>query len=207
MIGKVLLVRHAESRANAGLAATASPANIPLSEFGQLQAKAFSLQIPIAPLRIVCSPFLRARQTAEPTSIRFKVPIDIWPIQEFTYLSPDRCVNTNVADRRYWVKQYWERADPSFVDGPGAESFSDFFSRVKAAVSKLDTLLRHAKYSVLFGHGQFITALRLVAASERSIDEHALIIQMRESLRNPMANCSTCTLALMDDGRLAVGGG
>ena len=86
----VRLIRHAESAANAGLATTA-PDSIPLTEKGQLQARAIADSITSAPDLIISSPFERAIATALPTTERFPhVPFETWPVEEFTYLSPNR---------------------------------------------------------------------------------------------------------------------
>ena len=43
------------------------------------------------PSLIVTSLFLRTQQTAAPTIERFPdVPVEVWPIEEFTYLQPSR---------------------------------------------------------------------------------------------------------------------
>jgi len=66
----IWLVRHVQSTANAGAPAANYPA-IPLSDLGWLQARSFVKRVPRAPERIVCSPFLRARQTAKPLLAQF----------------------------------------------------------------------------------------------------------------------------------------
>ncbi|RYY63576.1 MAG: histidine phosphatase family protein [Comamonadaceae bacterium] len=57
--------------------------------------------------------------------------------------------------RRPWAHDYWERADPSFVDGPGSESFAQFMQRLQAF---RDRLLRQSGFVVAVGHGQFFRA-------------------------------------------------
>lgn len=53
---------------------------------------------------IVVSPEPRAKQTAEPFIARFPgVEVETWPIQEFTYLSPARCVGTTAEPPRFWL--------------------------------------------------------------------------------------------------------
>jgi broad specificity phosphatase PhoE len=86
----VRLIRHAESAANAGLATTA-PDTIPLTEKGLMQAWALADSITSAPDLIISSPFERAITTALPTVKRFPhAPFELWPVEEFTYLSPNR---------------------------------------------------------------------------------------------------------------------
>jgi broad specificity phosphatase PhoE len=153
----VWLIRHAESEANAGLP-TSGPADIPLTRRGVRQAKYVADRLEEAPALIVASPYLRTQQTAQPTIERFPtVESQVWPVQEFTYISPDRCYNTTVKDRRPMVEAYWDRADPAYVDGEGAESFCALIDRVGNLAGRLraygDELI------VIFTHGQFIRAL------------------------------------------------
>ncbi|WP_367161082.1 phosphoglycerate mutase family protein (plasmid) [Kozakia baliensis] len=86
-----------ESAANAG-GATFDPGDIPLSARGEAQARDLANRLTEAPDLIVHSPFLRTYQTAAPTIARYPdAPVVVWPIQEFTYLSPMRCAGTTGA--------------------------------------------------------------------------------------------------------------
>lgn len=155
---RVTLIRHGESLANVG-GTTANPARIPLTPRGHEQARMVAARFSQAPDRIVCSPFLRVEETAAPTCARFpQVPVEIWPIEEFTYLSLARCANTTVADRRPWVAAYWQASDPSAIDGEGAESFAALIDRVRQALDRLGALPDGDV--VVFGHGQFMQAIR-----------------------------------------------
>lgn len=96
----VRLIRHAESAANAGLVTTA-PDTIPLTDHGRSQAIALAETISVVPDLIVSSPFERAKATALPTAHRFgHVPVEIWAVEEFTYLSHGRFAGTTQADRK-----------------------------------------------------------------------------------------------------------
>lgn len=165
----VRLIRHGESAANAG-EASLDHATIPLTPKGVGQASLVAGSFAKAPDLIVASPFSRAQATAMQTVAAFpSVPFEIWPIQEFTYLEPARCINTTVAQRRDWVEAYWAKADPAFTDGEGAESFLDFISR---AQSFLDRLAEHPAHDiVVFSHGQcHAQAARLLS----NLREHSL---------------------------------
>jgi len=183
----VRLIRHAESAANAG-AATDDPASIPLTDQGQAQAHALASSFAVAPELIVCSSFLRVRQTAAPTVARFaSVPVVTWAIEEFTYLSPARCAQTTVDQRRPWVAAFWQAADPLAVDGPGAESFADFVGRVRTALDRLAAL--PAASVAMFGHGQFMQTLRWwVAESPARLDADAMRAFRAFDLAHPIAN-------------------
>ena len=195
----VRLIRHGESAANAG-AATSDPAAIPLTQLGHEQARAVSSSFGAAPDLIVCSPFQRVRQTAAPTLARFaSVPVEAWPIQEFTYLAPARCAHTTPEQRRPWVAQFWDAADTLAVDGPAAESFAAFMWRVSAALDRLAELPLASV--ALFGHGQHMQAVRW------SISRRPLVINaeaMRDfrafDLAHPISNCEGFTA--IHDGRI-----
>src|SRR3546814_4777403 len=84
------------------------------------------------------SPYTRTRQTAAPTIARFPgVPVEVWPIEEFTYLQPARWNGTRSAERMPHLERYWSAADPDYCDGEGAESFATLLRRCEAALARL----------------------------------------------------------------------
>lgn len=188
----ITLVRHAESAANAGLV-TDDPALIPLTERGCRQAEEFSRTIEQAPGLIVTSPFERAIETARPTLDRHPgTPHQIWDIGEFTYLAPQSCVGTSVAERKTRVITYWENADPDYVDGDGAESFRMFFSRAQSALDALDSV----DFPVLVvGHGQVMQAMRWMRLFKVQDINQMLMREFRQyDLANPISNCGVILL-------------
>lgn len=134
----IRFLRHAQSAGNAGLR-TSDPAEIPLTETGRLAAEAAAKNHEgPAPDLIVVSPFLRAQETSAPFKRRFpSASVAEWPVQEFTYLSPERLGTSTPDQRRPLVEHYWKVADADTNDGEGAESFRDFITRVQAALEKL----------------------------------------------------------------------
>ena len=81
---RVFLIRHGESESNAGLP-SADPGSAPLTPDGHRQARQVARVLADAPALIVTSPYLRARQTAQPTISRFPgAACEEWPVQEFT---------------------------------------------------------------------------------------------------------------------------
>ncbi|WP_348970941.1 histidine phosphatase family protein [Pseudomonas atacamensis] len=186
----VRLVRHGESAANAG-AATLDHASIPLTEKGIEQAKRVAQSVGRAPELIITSPFSRAGATADATiSVFPEAPFETWPIEEFTYLDPARCVNTTVGQRKAWVDQYWANADPSYIDGECAESFLEFVAR---AQSFLDRLATHPARDILvFSHGQFLNAVAwLIEHKPLQVDAQAMIEWRRYEIDNHVPNgCS-----------------
>lgn len=185
---RVRLIRHGESVANAGEAST-DHATIPLTPRGIEQANLVARSFAHAPDLIITSPFTRATLTAMATVAAFPgIPVETWPIQEFTYLEPAKCANTTVDQRRAWVDAYWSRSDPMYVDGAGAESFRDFIHR---AQSFLDRLAEHPAQDVaVFSHGQVINAVAwLIERRPQQIDGRAMTDWRQYEILNHVPNC------------------
>jgi len=200
MTHTVFCIRHGESAANAG-AATDDPLRIPLTERGHAQAGQLAHEWNEArPGLIVVSPATRAQQTAAPMCARFPdVPTQTWPVQEFCYLDPVRCAGTTAAQRRAWVEAYWQQADPVHRDGPGAETFAEFMARVQRALQSLATLAARTESAghdegpvLLFGHGQFINAMRWL---QRGADPWDMQAFRRFDLAQPVHNGEVLKLA------------
>ena len=152
------LARHGQSTVNAG---AQSDMDAPLTELGWQQARSLADAVGQQPDLVITSPLLRARQTAMPWLERWPAtPQEIWPIQEFVYLSPARCVGSTAQSRRPWVAKYWECADPAYVDGADAESFAAFIARVRAFELRLRQLA--PGLVLVFGHGQFLRAFQML---------------------------------------------
>ena len=150
------LVRHGESEANAG-GITSDPAGIELTPRGRAQAEAIAASCPERPAWIGLSPFLRARQTAEPLLARYPdVPVKELAVQEFTYLAVARCAGTSGSTRRPLRGAYWSRMDPGYVDGEGAESFGMLWKRASAFLRWAEG---RAGPGAVFSHEQFIRAV------------------------------------------------
>jgi broad specificity phosphatase PhoE len=188
MMKLVRLIRHGESAANAG-APTQDHASIPLTEHGDQQAREVAFSFANTPDLIVTSLFSRALATASYTAAEFpSVPMETWPVQEFTYREPARCVNTTVAQRRDWVTEYWNQADPSSVDGDGAESFLEFVSRAQAFLGRLAA--HPAKDIVVFSHGQFINAVAwLIERQPTEIDSRVMTDWREYEIAYHVENC------------------
>lgn len=183
----VRLTRHGESAANAG-AASRDHASIPLTDKGIRQAQCVARSFAHAPALIVASAFSRAQDTARATAAVYPcVPFETWPIEEFTYLEPARCVNTTVAQRQGWVQAYWNKAQPCYSDGAGAESFMAFIAR---AQSFLERLAAHpAQHIAVFSHGQFLSAVAwLLERKPQHIDSHAMTQWRAYEIENHLAN-------------------
>lgn len=182
----IWFIRHGESEANAGLR-SAAPAKVPITPRGQWQALAVARAFPQSPDLIVRSPYVRTHQTAAPTHERFPhVPTEEWPVQEFTYLGlPHDCLTTR-AERRPLVLAYWERCDPAYCAGNGAESFLALMVRVQQCVARLRG--RSESFIAVFSHGHFIKTLLwwlLVQPAEIGASEMRACRQFLVGLRTP----------------------
>ena len=153
----IWFIRHGQSESNAGLR-TSDPALPRLTERGEQQATHLAKAFTKAPDLIVTSPYLRTRMTAKYTLDRFdKVAHEEWPIQEFTYICPENVINMNSAERKPICDVYWQRNDPNYVDGTGAESFTAFHARADALLERL--VNTDAEFIAVFGHSGFTKAI------------------------------------------------
>ena len=157
----VFLIRHGESQSNAGQPTTC-PHNVALTPLGHQQAQRIAnfLSFYSSLGLIVTSPYLRTKQTAKPTlslPLFHSVPTEEWQVQEFTYLSSMHHEQSTTEERRPRVDAYWEQHQPSFVDGPGSESFVQFIDRVRAFMSHLQDIT--CDTLAVFSHEQFISAV------------------------------------------------
>ena len=153
---RVFLIRHGESESNAGLP-SADPASAPLTPDGHRQARQIARVLADPPGLIVTSPYLRARQTAQPTMSRFPAATgQEWPVHEFTYLGELHGRTTTPQERAPYARAYWDQADPRHAS-PGAESFAGLLGRTADFLSRL-TAPRSGPV-VVFTHGLFMRAV------------------------------------------------
>jgi 2,3-bisphosphoglycerate-dependent phosphoglycerate mutase len=176
-ITRVLLVRHGQSLANAG-GIPADHITNPLTELGHEQAKSFAESFPSEPTLFLVSPFVRARQTSVPLVRRFPaIPVEEWPIHEFHYLAPERHNGTSEEQQVPHMDTYWQRGDPTYFDGPGAESFTAFMGRTRDAMKRL-ARLNTGGCIVMFTHGFVMQAFRLLSLFPAATD-HQLMSNFR----------------------------
>ncbi|MFJ1268569.1 histidine phosphatase family protein [Legionella lytica] len=152
------LVRHGESSINAGTWST-NPAEARLTLLGQEQAQAAAASISKTPDLIICSPFIRARESADYISKSWPTaPLNIWPIQELIYLSPSKMFPLTPEERKARIADYWQNADPDFCDGDDAESFTSFLARIRQFHAQV---IQQQGFVVVVGHGLFFQAFQL----------------------------------------------
>lgn len=172
---RAVFIRHGQSTGNAGVPCH-DLSSIELTELGWRQAREVARGWTEAPTLIVTSPYLRTRQTAEATIQRFPdVPVEVWPIEEFTYLQPSRWNGTRSTERMPHLERYWSEADPAYCDGEGAESFGTLLRRAEAALDRLAAFPSPGPVYV-FSHGQFIQAVRAVV-TETALDDRGKMLR------------------------------
>ncbi len=153
---RVFLIRHGESESNAGLP-SAGPGSAPLTAAGHRQAEQVAQILADVPALIVTSPYLRARQTAQPTISRFPATAcQQWPVHEFTYLGDLHGRASTPREREPYARAYWDRADPHAASR-GAESFTGLVSRTTDFLSRLST--QESGPIMVFTHGLFMRAV------------------------------------------------
>jgi broad specificity phosphatase PhoE len=157
---KIVFVRHGESTGNAGIP-THDLSMLELTERGTAQAHEIASGWTNVPDLIATSPYLRTKLTAAPSISRFpNAAVEILPMEEFTYLEPSRWNGTSRASRLPHIEAFWSTADPTYRDGPGAESFDTLLSRVRSTFDRLATM-RQGSLVYAFSHGQFMQAARM----------------------------------------------
>jgi probable phosphoglycerate mutase len=155
-MGRLLLMRHGESEGNRDRVFTRTP-EVPITETGCAQARAAAEWIAARyrPTRVVCSPFRRARQTAEIVAEVLATPIEVEPdLRERSYgdlaglpYSAARSLTT------YDPAVYWEWCPPG-----GGETLVEVATRAGAV---LDRVVRSAPDHdvVVVSHGAVMIAL------------------------------------------------
>ncbi len=152
----ITFVRHGQSTANAG--GLTMPHNlIPLSELGQLQARALATVLPDNPSLILTSEYVRAVHTAQPYCNRVGLLSQTHPLlHEFSTIDPAMLEGMYGEQRRPIADAYWQESNPDMRMGANAETFTEFDQRVTAFLPELQHL---PDRSVLFGHGMWIGML------------------------------------------------
>jgi 2,3-bisphosphoglycerate-dependent phosphoglycerate mutase len=170
-----------------------------------MQSEEFAGRLSCKPTLLVVSPFLRAQQTAEPLQRRFPdVPVEEWPIQEFTFLDPARHKGTSEDDRHEYVVAYWQRRDHRFADGPDAESFTQFLGRAREAIRQLVSAATGGCI-VVFTHGFFMQAFRMVLLFPDATDAELMANFQRFHFVNLIQNVDSLEFEVRDGKIRAIG--
>ncbi|ENW06563.1 hypothetical protein F934_00629 [Acinetobacter beijerinckii ANC 3835] len=185
----IFLIRHAESEANIN-GRTLSHASIALSENGKQQAKQLCVSLPQIDY-VIISKYLRTYQTAEPILQKYRITAEIdGNIDEFSYLSERKCANTNLDDRKEWVKAYWEKMDRDYRDDDDAESFTDLYICVQLFHKKLRQLEKEyaEKNLVIFTHGQFLRLLLTLKDRPKPLSRELMQNFRLDLIQQPIPN-------------------
>lgn len=187
------MIRHGESRANAGSRTTGSATN-PLTPLGERQAAHVAQILDHTPDLVVHSPYLRARRTAEPTIARFPTAeVAEWRIEEFTYLGRFHGTPTTAAQRSETVDDYWETADPDYRDDPASESFVDVHARARRFLT--DLVESDRRHVVAFTHGMFMrVVVWAIMTGDAVPDSENMRWFYRFRLPSTVPNCSILPL-------------
>jgi probable phosphoglycerate mutase len=154
--GRLILVRHGESEGNRDRVFTPTPA-VPLTEAGREQVRATGEWIAarFAPVAIVSSPFVRARQTAEILAAQLGVEVRVEEElrERFYGTLTGQPYGSARATPGWDPDRYWLWCPPG-----GGETLVDVAARAGAA---LDRVARHAPDAdvVVVSHGAVMHAL------------------------------------------------
>lgn len=128
----LVLVRHGQTAVNAE-GRLQGRIDAPLTDLGRRQARASGGALPADVRRVVVSPLVRARQTAEAFGLAPSVPVEV----------DDRWIELDYGEwdgqpLRTMPPEGWDawRADPAFAP-PGGESLVALAERVRAACEDL----------------------------------------------------------------------
>ncbi|WP_137898097.1 histidine phosphatase family protein [Sphingomonas sp. 2SG] len=196
---RATFVRHGQSTGNAGMPSD-DLSLIELTDLGWQQARDVAAVWDETPSLIVTSPYLRTQQTAAPTIERFhSVPVEVWPIEEFTYLQPSQWNGTLSSTRMPYLERFWSAADPTYCDGEGAESFATLLRRAETALGRLSTLPPNALVYV-FSHGQFIQAVRAVINDNHLDDKQKMKFFWKKGAPPPISNVQRLSFSFGSEG-------
>jgi broad specificity phosphatase PhoE len=154
-MARLILIRHGESEGNRDRVFTLTP-SVPLTDRGREQVRAAAAWIAdrYAPQRIVASPFVRARQTAEELAGILAVPVEIeHDLRERSY--------GDLAGQPYSVLQTRTDFDPSAYwlwRPPGGETLVEVAERAGAVLDRLAAKAPEADI-VVVSHGATMMGL------------------------------------------------
>lgn len=184
---RAIFIRHGESTGNAGIPCD-DLSKIILTAKGHAQAEAIATGWKEQPSLIAVSPYVRTHLTAQPTLLRFpRVPVEVLPMEEFTYLEPSRWNGTSRTERLPSIEAYWKAADPLYCDGPGAESFSTLLRRVEKTLARFE-MLQPDSLILAFSHGLLMQAVRVSAQFPEWSDKQKMEYFWSFNAQHPIPN-------------------
>lgn len=194
---EIWLIRHGQSQSNAGVP-TEHPAKSLLTDLGHQQSRYMAEAIDKEPSLIITSPYTRSKETAQYLLDRFpSCKTEEWRVEEFTYIHPQKYFQTTSKERKPQTNAYWERCEPSYRDGEGAETFFEFFDRVYTSLEELKKL---DGFTTVVTHGHYIRMvfwILLMGIHEIDLNKMKLYACLRNSIRIP--NVSIMKISLLND--------
>ena len=152
----IWLIRHGESLSNVG-ERTNYPHLVGLTSRGELQACEVADKITKKPDLVIYTPYIRTQLSAKPLLEKFPTAVtEEWPLQEFTYLNPEKYHGTTRYERKAEKLIYWSKCDPTYSDGDGSESYNDFLARIERGIKQLKN---QNGFVVVYTHGHVIRAM------------------------------------------------
>lgn len=198
----VYLIRHGQSQANVGGITLENPL-VPLTELGEMQARALAPLLPPTTAVIWSSPFKRALDTAAPYCARMgRPPATQDDLREFETIDTLQMRGSSSAEREAVVARYWLQADPDLRSGPGAETFREFRDRV--ARVRTGFLPSLADGTLIFGHGMWMALLFWQLWGFEKVDHVGMTLFRRFQLGFPTPNTAVYGLTHDGAGRWAV---
>lgn len=153
----ITFVRHGQSTANLGAVTVPHP-DIPLTLLGQAQAQLLASSLPTQPALVLASPYLRARDTAQPYCQQWGMTARMEPLlHEMDAIAYEGIAGMDGEQRMAVAARYWEAADPDLRTGTEVETYAEFGQRVQQFRSEQLPLLPDR--SVVFGHGLWMAML------------------------------------------------
>ena len=188
IVKTIFFVRHGQSLANVGGVTMANPL-IPLTDTGKKQAAYLPTRLPVTPLAIIASPFLRAQETATPYARQHAQPIQTLSLlHEFETIDPQLLEGMTGKERAPIVDAYWGAAEPDQRMGSAAETFREFAGRVTAFRTMELPFL--ADRTVIFGHGMWTAMLIWQLMGYSTDDSYSMKAFRRFQLGLPMPNAA-----------------
>lgn len=189
------IIRHAESKGNAGQVTSGQDSNS-LTPRGRAQAAALADCIERMPDDVEATTYFRTQQTAAPTLARFGIREYRVSsrFREMTYLNPLTWNGTTQEQRKAAAKQFWDRCDPDYVDGDGADSFNRIATNTRQGLVALHR--KKGKYGQLYSHGLIMSLIDLMIR-EPELEGVALMRafrQARDGNLNAVPNCAVLQL-------------
>ncbi len=209
---RMWIVRHGESAGNVAAAAAhlaglhtididLRDQDVPLSELGRQQSRAVgrwfgALPEPERPTVVVCSPYVRAMQTAEllvdAAGLSLAGPVMDERLREKELGSLDRFTKAGIVQRFPHEAELRARVGKFYYRPPGGESWCDVVLRLRSFVDSVQLQFRHERVLVV-AHQVIVLCFRYVL--ERMTEAQILAIDREKDV----ANCSVTAYVLDAD--------